>query len=161
MEWFPRNTQTAFNRKPQTSWATCTREKFACVSGDTCARYGVPFTPVTETPWTITEVFLQCERKTISCSCQSADDHQAGFSMEAAHQVADEKKKKKSRTNFSISNVSITVPIFHVLRSVAVGIVNAEGIYVFGLPTCLCITRTLFTACGQSALFFIGPGFGP
>ena len=47
--------------------------------------------------------------------------------QQATKSLIRKKKKKKVRINLSIPNVSIAVPIFHVLRSVAVGIVNVLG----------------------------------
>ena len=122
---FLRNTQTAINRIPRSSWATCTRRAKLRVwhvmdaRGAVCCLDTPSLTresplPVSKTPLASTKL----------------------------------KRKKKIETNCSTPNVSIAFAIFHVLQLVAVGIVNVLGYTEFGFSTCSLSTRSLFTACG-------------
>ena len=60
-----------------------TRESLLAVSETPCKKISIVHS-------------TKVKERTDYCSCQSSDDHQAGFSVEASHQVADEEEEESS-----------------------------------------------------------------
>ena len=165
MEFFFTETQTSnqqscpVRREPHLS-RTRTRKNCVCDRCEEC-EVSVLFT----LPVACKGVAISCERNTLQGKktnyrpCDSSDVHQADFSVETGHQVVDEEEESSDHLIHShclhCSFILWRSSIDRCQKR------RSRGTHGFGFPTCFPITRTLFTAWGWSALFFMGPVFGP